>query len=569
LKLRKTKSKILQTSLLVIVVVSLVSGSFVFSAEASPTSAYYFKFTVDREGFTNVEINFNSTYTQGESWVFVPKFQSWNHTETRGQIVSSSVVDTDQVATQSYYFYQAFKFRYQAQANGIFNMTVRYGFNNGAIIIEPRGIFYSPQIGFQSSSTGKADVLFYSGFNINRDKAIAIGASTSYQPTQVTSNRVKFNLQESIVRIQVEFNVASTTPSFTPLKSNDNKTFTFNSVKRYQNYAREILKLYDRIYSNFTRLFNVTLNSVTVQWFLPEFETLLAVGGFVPFTGEQLGEININIFFIRAVNGTVEVIAAHELVHRFVGKTGISPGDFLWLHEGMAQYLSVAFVLNLGYEGARQEKENLENGSTQLIQRLGGENFNLINLQDWTPSYQPSNVDTSALYVASYYVVSRLPQIVNREGLDYYSRFFKLINGVKVNNINVLALYLSTAANASVALTLQRWGFKVTDLYNSPVKEMVKDAGKAIEGVNPVFQPYRSLAEYFYQQAILSAERGDWEKAKNLLQLAITMANLAPMLTFLTILALLALLAFILNRRSRRPKPVVPPPPPEILQPIT
>jgi len=98
---------------------------------------------------------------------------------------------------------------------------------------------------------------------------------------------------------------------------------------------------------------------------------------------------------------------------------------------------------------------------------------------------------------------------------------------------------------------------------------MVKDAGKAIEGVNPVFQPYRSLAEYFYQQAILSAERGDWEKAKNLLQLAITMANLAPMLTFLTILALLALLAFILNRRSRRPKPVVPPPPPEILQPIT
>jgi hypothetical protein len=85
--------------------------------------------------------------------------------------------------------------------------------------------------------------------------------------------------------------------------------------------------------------------------------------------------------------------------------------------------------------------------------------------------------------------------------------------------------------------------------------------------VNPIFQPYKSFAEYLYQQALLSAERGDWERTKSLLQLAVTMANLAPLLTFVTIIALLALLVYILNRRSKRPKPVVPPLPPEILQP--
>ncbi len=69
----------------------------------------------------------------------------------------------------------------------------------------------------------------------------------------------------------------------------------------------------------------MTLEDVVVQWFLPDFESLLSVGGFVPLFTGGLGEININIVFIRAVNGTVEDIAAHELVHRFLGKAGISP----------------------------------------------------------------------------------------------------------------------------------------------------------------------------------------------------------------------------------------------------
>jgi hypothetical protein len=537
LRVRRVKSQLVHVSL-TILLISAVSGLPMYKGTAQATSNYFYRLVVDREGLTTVEINFNSTDTSGESWVFVPKNQSsWTYTETSGHIVHSEVVETTQVTNQDIYFYRAFRFNYQSE-NNLFKMTIQFDFNNGALIMEPRGIFYSPYIGFEANSNGNAEVLFNSSFEVNPDLAIVVGSRTTYPAQEAEPNRVLFRLQENIVRLQVEFSV-NTDAVITPLKSNDNKTFTFNTVSRYRDYASNILRFYDSVYNQTARLFNVTLEDVVVQWFLPDFESLLSVGGFVPvFTG-GLGEININIVFIRAVNGTVEDIALHELVHRFLGKAGIPPNEFLWFHEGMAQYISVTTVSNMGYEGAETEKANLDSSAENLIQLLGGENFGSISLQKWSPSYQPPTADVNSFYAASYYVTSRLPEIVKRDGFEYYAEFFELIgklpaglNGEKITNISELALYLSQAANASVASTLKRWGFTVADLYESPVQDLTIEAGKAIGQVNPIFQPYSSLAEYLYHQALLSAEAGDWSRTESLLQLSIAMANLAPLLTF-------------------------------------
>jgi len=557
---------------LVILLTTTASGLLMCEGIAQPTSSYFYRFNVDRDGFTTVEVSFNSTETSGESWVFVPKFQSWNHTETSGQIVQSELVETDQVIGQDLYFYQAFKFGYRS--TDLFIMTIRFDFDNGALIMEPvrRGVFYSPQIGFKANSDGNAEVLFDHNFKVNQDLAIVVGSSVTYPAQKVELNRVLFTLQENVVRLQVEFSVDAVAEVLT-LRSDDDETFTFKTLSRYETYAISVLRFYDRIYNQTARLFNVTLENVVVQWFLPDFQSLLSVGGFVPvFTG-GLGEININIVFIRTVNGTVEDIAMHELVHRFLGKAGIPPNEFLWFHEGMAQYISVNIVSNMGYEGAETEKANLESSVERLIQLLGGEDFGSIGLQRWSPSYQPSTVDVSSLYAASYYVASRLPQVVRRDGFEYYEGFFELIGkvpsglkGVKVKSISELAFYLSQAANASVALTLKRWGFTVADFYESPVQDLIAEAGKAVGEANPVFQPYSFLAEYLYQQALSSAEASDWSRAQSLLQLSITLANLAPLLTFLTIVAILALLSYALARRSKRQRLSVPPPPPEVLQ---
>jgi hypothetical protein len=542
-----------------------------YRGTAQLTSSYFYRLAVDGEGFTTVEIDFNSTDFTGDSWVFVPKNQSsWTYTEISGHIISYAVVNTTEVTQQDLYFYRAFRFSYQSE-NNLFKMTIQFDFDNGALIIEPRGIFYSPFIGFETNSNGNAEVLFDSSFEINPNLAIVVGSNINYPAQKIELNRALFRLQENIVRLQVEFGIDEDAV-ITPLKSSDDETFTFNTVSRYRDYAANILRFYDNVYNQTARLFNVTLEDVVIQWFLPDFESLLTVGGFVPvFTG-GLGEININIVFIRTINGTVEDIAMHELVHRFLGKAGIPPNEFLWFHEGMAQYISVTTVSNMGYEGGQIEKANLESSAQNLIQLLGGENFGEISLQQWSPSFQPPTADVNSLYTASYYVTSRLPQIVGRDGFEYYADFFELVgrlkaglDGEKVTKISELALYLSQAANASVASTLKRWGFTVADLYKSAVQDLIIEAGKAVGQVNPIFQPYAFLAEYLYQQALLSAEAGDWSRTKSLLQLSITVANLAPLLTFLTIAAVLALLSYALVRRSRRPRLVVPPPPPEIM----
>ena len=553
--LKNLGSRFAPLCLISVIVLSTMSSVLILNGKTQATSSFYYKFTVDGDGFTNVEIGFSSTSQTGSSWVFVPKFQNWTRTLSSGTITQSQIVSTDQVPgfSENLYFYQGFIFSYQS-AQGLFNMTIRFDFNNGALIIEPRGVFYSPYIGFQPNSDGQAEIFFPSNFNVDPSLAMVIGATRSYSVTSAQSNHVLTNLPENVVRVQIEFNTQLTAPDITSLKNADNHTFTFDSVTRYNDYAKTLLTFFDRIYTNFTSLFNVTLDNVVLQWFLPDFQSLLAVGGFVPVVaGERLGEININVVFIRAVNGTSEVIAAHELVHRFLGKAGISPNNFLWFHEGMAQYESLRITTAMGYPGATQEKDNLEQGSTALIGFLGGQDFGF--LQTWTPSQTPSDIGN--YYIAAYYAVSRLEQ---KFGSDLYKNFFKVINGATVDNLDILALHMSEAANASVAITLQKWGFNVVDYYSSPeVRDRILEAQKAIAAVNPLFQPYKVLAEYYYRRGLTSIEQGDTGSGIGFLQESITIADLAPLLTFLTILAIVALLITVVWIMTRRkPAPTVP-----------
>jgi len=554
------KSNQLNVFVLVAIVLFMTASVSNFQAKASPTSSYYYNFTVNTEGFTNVEINFSSTDSSGTSWVVVPKFSSWGPPIiTAGSITTSQNVSTSDVGLEDLYFYQAFRFSFRATA-GSFAMTIRFSFPDGALIIESRGIFFSPQIGYQQSSSALAEVFFDNALTVNSANAIAVGSRT-YSLTAIESHHVLLDpLPENLLRLQVEFSASLSTQSTT--LTSQNKVFSFSSPNIYVTYASTILNLYERLYNNYTRLFNVTLTPpIGVQFFLPSFQEFLSLGGFTPFTEAGAGKININIFFIRAVNGTIEVIAAHELVHHFLIKAGLSPNDFLWFHEGMAQYVSVTLINRLGYEGARQEGERLNQSASQLIQQLRGENFGF--LQNWSPSISPTNAANN--YVASYFVTSRLAQ--DYGGLDYYERFFELIHGVEVYNIDILALYLSRAADASVALTLQSWGFRVIDLYTSPeIRDKIVETQRAIAAVNPVFQPYRALAEFLYRQALFSFQRGDTGGGMSLLQDAIIIANLAPLLTLLTITAVLGIIIYVLHRRSQKAKkrPMVPPPPPEI-----
>ena len=535
--------KNLRLSLIFAIVASLAISCITVEglAPTSTSPSYDYKFVVDEDGFTRAIVNYESSEARGSSWVLVPKFSDWSYVVLAGHILQSETVETEQVVDQEYYFYQVFRFEFRSDKS--FKMSIQFNMSAAALIIEPRGIFFSPMIGFEENSNGKAEVFLPNNSEVT--EAVALGSRGSYEPSRETLNYVLFDLRESLIRLQIEFNTSVASPELLTLKQG---IFTFESVKRYKSYASDILNLFNDVYNNFVGLFNVTLESVDVRFFMPEFYTLLSVGGYVPFTAGKLGDIHINIFFVRAVKGVLEVIALHELVHHFLWKTGLPPIDLLWFHEGMGQYVSIETAGKLDYEGALYERDKLEQGASQLIKY--SENFHF--LQEWEPETQPADVVT--YYVASYYVVSRLAEKYNE--LDYYRHFFRLIKGIEVKDNNVLAYYLSLAANTSVVPTLRKWGFDVIELHISST--LLEEAGRAVYGVNPAFQPYKFLAESLYKQGLASLERGEIGRANQYLEAAIFMAKLAPLLTLVTIGAVLAVILYALKKRRALPKPETP-----------
>ena len=507
------------------------------AVQASTSDSYHYIFDVHEDGFTDVVVDYKST-GEGSSWVFVPKFSNWSETFSAGSILQSKLVETEDVVGVDYYFYQVFNFNYTS--DGDFNLKIQFNMSVGAFIIEPRGMFFSPQIGFKEGTNGDAEVSLPSDYEIDRNKALAIGQWT-HAPREVDRNYALFDLTENLVRLQIEFSTSLTEPNLVKLQQG---IFTFDAVERYESYADEILNLYNATYSDLVDLFNVTLENINAKFFIPDFETFLSIGGYIPFTREEIGDIHLNIFFERTVKGVLEVIALHELLHQFLWKAGLSPDNLLWFHEGMAQYVSIEVVDKLGYEGAATERERLEEASSQLIIRT-------VSLQNWSPEAPPANI--GAYYAASYYVVSRLAKIY--DGLDYYARFFKAIKGTRIKNIDILTYHLSLAANETVAPTLRGWGFDVADLYISSA--LIEEARKGIEGLNPMFQPYKFLAETFYEQGLISLEKENVRMGNQYLKIAIFLAEWAPLLTLITWVAILLAIIYVFRKLGAPPEPEI------------
>jgi len=512
-------------------------------SQTQPEGLYIYRIIVDDDGEATVIINYTSNLASGSSWVFVPRFQRWENETLHGRITEWNLGDPEDFVGIDYYFYSVLNFTFEGEDSGdsgnIFEMIIRFNFTTAAIIIEPDGIFYSPQIGFEEQSRGEIEIYLPPSSNINSGEAVIIGRQETYSITPTDPNYVHSELRTNLARIQVGFKTGNKEPEIVTFTEG---AFTFRTVPRYEGYARKILRLYGRVYENLTALFNVNLTDIEIEFFVPDFDSLMTIGGYVPFTGGEIGDIHINIFFTRFAEGYIEVTAIHELVHHFLWKVGFSPQGFLWFHEGMAQYVSIEVAMNLGYEGAEIIKQNLESRVTDLLSTFGG---NLNFLLKWTPTIRPTDIGT--LYTAAYYVVSRLAERFG--GLAYYARFFKLISDIEILDKNVFAYYLSLAANESVAPVLNSWGFGIEDLYLRP--ESFIRVGNLIMGLDQAYQPYRFLSELFYRLALKSLRNNNLSRANLYLITALLLAEFAPILTIATIAAaLLSLSLYVLEKKG-------------------
>jgi hypothetical protein len=522
--------------ILVIIVSSVLIldyGSTMRLASAAPTGSFNYEFIVNSEGSTTVKIVYTTEETSGSSWILVPKFSDWANNTIKGTVINWFLNDSENVAEGSFYFYEVLFFSFTSDSAG-FEMQFQYNMTTAAIIIEPDGIFYSPQIGFEKGNSLEATVDFPSGFKVN--DALAFGNLSSYNPSSTSSTHVVFDdipETENLLRIEIGFSTANKGPELLEITDG---IFTFETVSRYAEYARSILNLYNRTYNDLVDLFNVTLEESNVRFFIPDFESLLSLGGYVPFTSNSMGDININIVFTRYVEGYIEVIALHELVHQFLWEAGISPMALLWFHEGMAQYVSIDIANKIGYEGSGMMINEMETAISQLKMAVGGD-FGF--LQQWSMTSQPQ--DIGSYYAAAYYVVRSLAE--NHSGLSYYARFFRLMNSETITSNSELSYYLSLTSEESVAESLNSWGFNVPDLYlYSPLLGNVK---RVLSEVNPLYQPYKYIAELLYEQALSNAKQDSVSEMNFFLTATIFVAKLAPLLTLMTVSGILFIIILL------------------------
>jgi len=502
-----------------------------------------YEFQVDKTGSTLVSILYRSSLDQGSSWILVPKFSRWTNKTLSGEIINWSLSDPYEVAGFSNPFYEAFCFSFKSYS-GEFEISIKYNHSLAAMIIEPKGIFFSPQIGFEKGNRVNIIVTLSKEFIINRNEAVAFGSFSTYRPSFIDQGRnmLSFNNipeTENLLRVEIGFKTKNQSAEVVKLHSG---IFTFETAARYVEYARQILKFYNQIYDDLVDLFNVTLENAQVRFFLPEFDLLLSIGGYVPFSSKRLGDIHINIVYTRAVKGHIEIIALHELVHHFLWKAGISPENLLWFHEGMAQYVSIEICNRMGYEGAALMKQQIEDGILEVRKKF---NDDFSFHQEWSPRYSPE--DIGSYYIAAYYIVSELAK--QHGGLGYYRRFFKTLGDERVESNAELAYYLSIAAGESVAVILKGWGFKVPNLYL--YSSLLDEVKMLIEKTSRIFEPYRSLAEILYRNAVFNANQENEARMRLYLILAVLIGKLAPLLTLMTASMLIyCLLLWLLKTRE-------------------
>jgi hypothetical protein len=499
-----------------------------------PSAKYTYNMTFDQDGFTAVDILYDSgSVGSGVSWVAVPK----NFTETTMLVLKGTITSVGRVAYQSgdggnvNPFYDNLTFSYTS-SEGPFSVRLRFNMTSGAMIVEPNGFFYSPQIAVPSSASVQAVLTFPDG----------VESLDEIQPTPVRVDtylsrpEVLFNLP-SESRVAVTFTV-----SWAQQTSHIREGKVEADVpSRYLDLGTRMVELYKGAIPLMGELFNSTVDLISMKFFAPSTLPQLSIGGYTPIdpTSFQAGTIYLNLFYFRAQSGTMETIAIHELAHQYEAHIGISP-ELLWVQEGLANYVAVQMGKPLNYDTIPTATE-LETTASELSGNYG-------MIQYWRPGGTAGSL--FQYYAASYEVFKTLGD--EHGGLSLYSSFFlelpDLKDGLKSTNVAVYELGL--AARTNLASQFTAWGFELVDLSSMNARIIKLRAEALLYG--PLL-PFREQALSHLQLAQDSLYSSP-EAAVGHVTIAAFYIETVPMIIAGVVLVLLILVAVtvVVNKRRKR-----------------
>ena len=111
MKVRRVSSEVLRIVILFAVSsLALNLDALMSIAFAQPLDSLSYEFAVDEDGFTIVNITYQTDRDSGSSWILVPKFSEWVYAATRGEITEWNLRDTEELIDEPHYFYEAFCF---------------------------------------------------------------------------------------------------------------------------------------------------------------------------------------------------------------------------------------------------------------------------------------------------------------------------------------------------------------------------------------------------------------------------------------------------------------------------
>ncbi len=524
-----------RTRLMTVVVVCLFLATLIVPVLGQgPVEKYTYSMAFDHDGLTTVEILYNCGFVgSGASWIAVPK----NFTETTIALLKGTITSMARVAYRSsaesiaHPFYDNLTFSF---ASGSEPFSMRLGFNmtNGAMIVEPNGFFYSPQIGAPSSANVQVRLTFPDGVTALDEVQPAPAQVETSGPTV----KLSFN-PSSQSRIAVTFKV-----SWAQETSHIQKEKVQADVpSRYLNLGTEIVELYKNAVPLMDDLFNGTVDRISMKFFTPSTLPELSIGGYTPIdpSSFQAGAIYLNLFYFRAQAGTMETIAMHELTHQYEAHSEIS-SQLLWVQEGLANYVAVQMGRPLNYDFAPTDAD-LEATASEL-------NGNYGMIQYWQPGGTAGSL--YQYYAASYDVFKTLGDKYG--GLPLLSRFFAQLRGLEngLTSTNVAVYELSLAARIDLLPLFTKWGFELVDL--SGISARIVKLRTEAELLGPLL-PFREEALSQLEQAQSSIYASP-EAAAGHITIATFYIETVPMIIagLLIALVLIVAVAAVVGKRSKK-----------------
>jgi hypothetical protein len=499
-----------------------------------PSPKYTYNMTFDHDGFTTVDILYDSgTAGPGVSWVAIPK----NFTETTLLALKGAITSDRRVTYQSggtggaHPFYDNLTFSY-VSSDGPFSMRLRFNMTGGAMIVEPNGFFYSPQIGVPSSASVRAVLTFPDG----------VESLNEIQPTPVRVDTY-FSRPEVVFNLPSESRVAVTfTVSWAQQTSHIREGKVEADVpSRYLDLGTRMVELYKKAIPLMDALFSGTVDRISMKFFTPSTLPQLSIGGYTPIdpSSFQTGSIYLNLFYFRAQSGTMETIAIHELTHQYEAHIGISP-ELLWVQEGLANYVAIQMGNPLDYD-ITPTATDLETTASSLSGNYG-------MIQYWRPGGTGGSL--FQYYAASYGVFKTLGDEYG--GLSLYSSFFRELPGLKdgLKSTNVAVYELGVSARTNLASQFATWGFELVDL-SSINARIIKLRAEA--GLYGPLLPFREQALSHLQLAQDSMYSSP-EAAVGHITIAAFYIETVPMVIAGVVLALILLVAVavVVNKRRKR-----------------